>query len=95
MQRGTDETRGPYHEFAHAVRQARAQARVAAETEVRRLQPFHWLRYGPGRERLGEPGWTERQQHEVTMSMRDQAYATLSQLSLDQLIALAAGVDDE
>ena len=45
------------------VREARAQARVAAETEVRRDNPLAWLRYGPGRDRAGEPGWTER--HEI------------------------------
>ena len=26
---------------------------------MRRDQPFNWLRYGPGRERDGEAGWTE------------------------------------
>lgn len=24
-----------------------------------RTNPLAWLRYGPGRERAGEPGWTE------------------------------------
>ncbi len=66
LQRGATETRGAYHAFAEEVRQAKAQARVAAETEVRRTNPVAWLRYGPGRERPDEPGWTERQQHEVT-----------------------------
>ena len=50
LARGAREARGPYREFHDAVRQARAQARVAAETEVRRDQPLAWLRYGPGRE---------------------------------------------
>ena len=59
LARGAREARGPYHDFDDAVRQARAQARVAAETEVRRDQPLAWLRYGPGRERPGSPGWTE------------------------------------
>ena len=53
LQRGERDGRSPYRPFAHDVRQARAQARVAAETEVRRDQPLAWLRYGPGRERPG------------------------------------------
>ncbi len=59
LARGAREARGPYRDFHDAVRQARAQSRVAAETEVRRDQPLAWLRYGPGRERPGAPGWTE------------------------------------
>jgi hypothetical protein len=48
-----------YRQFWQDVRQARAQARVLAEVAVRAGDPFKWLRYGPGRERDGEPGWTE------------------------------------
>ena len=51
--------RRPYANFYEAVCEARAQARVAAETEVRRDNPLAWLRYGPGRARPDEPGWTE------------------------------------
>ena len=50
---------GIYFDFHEEVRQARAQSRVAAEAEVRRDNPLAWLRYGPGRQRPGEPGWTE------------------------------------
>jgi hypothetical protein len=56
---GARKKREPYLSFVHDVRAARAQARLAAEIEVRRDQPFSWLRFGPGRERDGEPGWTE------------------------------------
>jgi len=56
--------RPPYRAFAADVAQARAQARVAAEIEVRRDHPLSWLRYGPGRERPGAPGWTQSVQHE-------------------------------
>ena len=56
--------RSPYREFAADVAQARAQARVAAEVEVRRDQPLAWLRYGPGRERPGAAGWTQSVQHQ-------------------------------
>lgn len=51
-----------YVQFFHDVRKARAEARVVAENEVRRDNPLAWLRYGPGRERPGEPGWTESHQ---------------------------------
>lgn len=51
--------RPKYVQFFKDVSQARAEARVIAEAEVRKADPFKWLRYGPGREREGEPGWTD------------------------------------
>jgi len=59
MRNGTRSKREPYLSFVRDVRAARAQARLSAEIEVRREQPFNWLRFGPGRERDGEAGWTE------------------------------------
>ena len=59
MRQGEQAADGIYFDFHGEVRQARAQARVAAEAEVRRDNPLAWLRYGPGRQRPGEPGWTE------------------------------------
>lgn len=56
---GARKKREPYFSFVRDVRAARAQARLAAEIEVRKDQPFSWLRFGPGRERDDEPGWTE------------------------------------
>lgn len=55
----------PYATFAREVTIARAQARAAAEIEVRRDNPAFWLRVGPGRSRPGAPGWTERQEISV------------------------------
>lgn len=46
-------------EFFDRVQEARAAARKTAEAKVFAEQPFNWLRYGPGRERPGEPGWTD------------------------------------
>ena len=37
-------------------------ARSNAEVRVFRDKPFEWLRYGPGRERVDELGWTETAQ---------------------------------
>lgn len=48
-----------YSEFCKEVKQARAKARVKAEAKVFKSNPFAWLRYGPGRDRPGEPGWTD------------------------------------
>lgn len=59
MHTGTRRKREPYLSFVRDVRAARAQARLSAEIEVRKEQPFSWLRFGPGREREGEAGWTE------------------------------------
>lgn len=49
----------PFSDFSDKVDRARAQARRKREIEVARTNPLAWLRYGPGRERPGEPGWTE------------------------------------
>jgi hypothetical protein len=46
-----------YAQFAQAVREARAEARLSAEVEVKRGEPLSWLMKGPGRDRSGEPGW--------------------------------------
>jgi hypothetical protein len=59
MRKGEREGKRPYLQFFEDVRVARAQARLSAEIEVRKDQPFNWLRFGPGRERPGEDGWTE------------------------------------
>lgn len=62
MRRGENERIEPYLTFFVDVRTASAQARTAAEVEVRKDQPFNWLRFGPGRERENSPGWTESKQ---------------------------------
>ena len=59
MRKGQRKKREPYLSFVKDVKTARAQARLSAEIEVRKDQPFNWLRFGPGRERDGEAGWTE------------------------------------
>jgi hypothetical protein len=38
--------------------QARAEARAVAEVQVFKGDPLAWLLCGPGRERIGEPGWS-------------------------------------
>ena len=49
----------PFSDFSDKVARARAEARRKREIEVARTNPLAWLRYGPGRERPGEPGWTD------------------------------------
>lgn len=46
-------------DFLDKVDQATAIARIDAEKRVFTEDPFKWLRYGPGRDRPGEPGWTD------------------------------------
>lgn len=59
MQRGL-QSRSPtrYRAFARSIFQAEAQARLGAETIIRRERPLDWLKHGPGKERPGQPGWT-------------------------------------
>lgn len=47
-----------YREFADAVRQAAAQARLGAEVTARTDKPLDWLRGGPGRAAPHSDGWT-------------------------------------
>jgi hypothetical protein len=58
LARGEQSGRQPYHRFYVAVMQARAQARLKAEVELRGESPRDWLRLGPGREQPDQPGWT-------------------------------------
>ena len=67
MKRGEKNTDEPYRSFCYEVQQARAEARVAAENRVFADAPFNWLRYGPGRERPGKPGWTDSKQIELSV----------------------------
>lgn len=64
MNSGKKDPDSPYRALWADVETARCKARVVAENAVFRDKPEVWLRLGPGRERPGEPGWTES--HEVT-----------------------------
>ena len=66
MASGEKDASSRYREFWEEVRAAAAYARMLAEAEVRKGAAFQWLRYGPGRERPGEPGWTNSAQVDVT-----------------------------
>jgi hypothetical protein len=47
-----------YRELRQAVCQARGQARLMAEMDMRANDPKSWLLHGPGRDTAGRPGWT-------------------------------------
>ena len=50
--------RALYRRFHENVLQARAQARLSAEMDTKKLDPRFWLTHGPGREKAAAPGWT-------------------------------------
>lgn len=52
------DAQGPMQEFARAVRQAEAQARLSAEVSLFTERPLDWLKCGPGRPTPDRPGWT-------------------------------------
>jgi hypothetical protein len=55
-----------FGKFYLDVKKASAQARLVNERRVMKDNPLAWLRFGPGRERPGEPGWTDSNKVEVT-----------------------------
>jgi hypothetical protein len=55
-----------FRDFRDKVHRAADEARAAAEAAVYAGDKLSWLRYGPGRERPGEPGWTNSA--EITMA---------------------------
>ena len=85
MRRGERERIEPFLSFRNDVLAARAQARLSAEIEVRKDQPFAWLRYGPGREREDAPGWTESK--EVRHS------GSLAVIQSEEWLRIAAALD--
>ena len=67
MAEGEQAESGPSRAFHDTVCEAHAVARVDAERRVFEDNALAWLRYGPGRERDGEPGWTESGKRDVTV----------------------------
>lgn len=49
-----------YRQFYDDISQAKAQARLLAEVQVKQDDPKYWLRIGPGRTKENLPGWTEQ-----------------------------------
>ncbi len=47
-----------YKQFVEALRQAEAQARLAAEAKALKEKPMDWLKAGPGKETAARPGWS-------------------------------------
>ena len=87
MDEGEQADSGPSREFHDTVCEARASARVTAEQRVFEDNPLAWLRYGPGRERDGESGWTESVKN--ALSNQSEATHTVAVLTLDM------GPDDD
>lgn len=58
----------PYRALCAQVRTARAGARVRAENRVFTENPLAWLRYGPGRHKGDQEGWTAALHAEVEHS---------------------------
>jgi hypothetical protein len=84
-----------YIEFVVRVRQARAEARIRAESLVRQRDPLSWLRLGPGRERDDEPGWTAPRKPEAHSSGRVAGRRTIQDVlddAIEDRLGLAKGL---
>jgi hypothetical protein len=68
LQEGDTTRASAKREFRDAVEEARAESRQRMELRVAAENPLAWLLKGPGRDRPGETGWTDKQTHEVTGS---------------------------
>jgi len=88
-----------YRELRERVSQAAGAARASAEVRVFRDSPFQWLRYGPGRERPGESGWTDgpiqieadvhqEVQHAVSPAVMAQGLLILQELGICEIKGL-------
>lgn len=82
LERGKRARSGPYREFWLDLMQASATARATAEVKVKQTNPLAWLRYGPGRSRPGDPGWTEVRGMGLETAKRD-TMRRARQLGLD------------
>jgi hypothetical protein len=47
-----------YRDFARAIKEAQAQARLHAELTAMTDKPLDWLKAGPGKDSAANPGWT-------------------------------------
>lgn len=83
-----DDVEEMFRAFAERVEDAAAQARVMAEVTVRASNPVAWLRWGPGRDRPGEPGWTDSAEvnvhADVTVSVDDEKIRARLEKLIDQ-----------
>lgn len=59
-----------FKQFVRKVRQAKAQARLLVEIEVRERDPRFWLTRGPGRETEGNPGWSKEVKPHITKNQQ-------------------------
>lgn len=82
-----------YSEFSERVDEAAAEARVVAEVTVKTSNPVAWLKWGPGRERPGQPGWTESV--ELTGSIEVDVDVEKIQLRLQALEKRRRGEDSD
>ncbi|MCS6851771.1 MAG: hypothetical protein NZ700_11455 [Gemmataceae bacterium] len=58
MNRGRRSRRPPYGPFYRAVCQAQGQVRARAEIAALAQDARFWLRHGPGKESVDNPGWS-------------------------------------
>jgi len=65
MREGKKNPESKYNRFYVAVQAAVAIARKKCEREVHDAKPLDWLRFGPGRDKPGEPGWGETKATDV------------------------------
>jgi hypothetical protein len=82
----------PYRDFAWAVRQAHAQARLRGEVTVHEERPLDWLKSGPGRPAPDSPGWTLPAR---PVGLTDEHLSPLVKREIQELVTLLLGVIDD
>jgi hypothetical protein len=81
-------SRRVFRNLLDAVEQAEAQARAVAEMAAFRTNPLAWLKFGPGKERAGTPGWSG-----LAKALKDgDLQAEITLLELRKLIAILLDV---
>ncbi len=65
-------TPAKFRQFAYKVMEAKAQARLFAEIELRQKDPKFWLTRGPGKETVDFPGWSKEVKPQLPVTSNTQ-----------------------
>jgi hypothetical protein len=75
-----------YPDLRDKISEAAGAARSNAELRVFRDNPFQWLRYGPGRDKPGQEGWSEPQTVKVEADVNSRQQVSIEEMIPDEVV---------